>query len=43
MACSSWAQKKGGNSPAALSDRDCEKADPGLRFILVSLKTLTFS
>lgn len=43
MMCSSRAHKKGRNSSAALSDRDCENADPGPRFILVSLKTSAFS
>lgn len=29
-----WAQKKGGNSSAGLSNRDCNKADLDIRLIL---------
>lgn len=29
-----WAQKKGGNSSAGLSNRDCDKADLDIRLIL---------
>lgn len=43
MVYSFWAQKKGRNQSAALRDRNCEQANPGLRFILIRLKTLTFS